>query len=90
MKQVSCSRCGHPASCGLLLSISTLNQSPRQQVRSHSIPLCLACVNSFLARYRRQEGILSQETADELLKQALTNGNDRFTPYGDPANEVLP
>ena len=45
MEEKSCSFCGRPADFSVLLLVSTLRVSPREQRSTSSVRLCRACVS---------------------------------------------
>jgi hypothetical protein len=73
-----CSLCGRSADISVLLLVSTLRVSPRDQQSAPTIPLCKACVS-----LSATSGTSTKSEVDARLAQALTTACKALTGHSN-------
>lgn len=71
IKQNICSNCSQPAEFAVLLVLSTLGRSPREQARSKSVSFCADCVRE-LAESECWGTVELQRSVNNALTQLIS------------------
>jgi hypothetical protein len=82
MSAKPCALCGRPADISVLLLVSTLRISPRDQQSAPAIPLCKACVS-----ISEDSGTSTEPKVDVCLTEALTTACKALTKHSSERSD---